>query len=100
MRREAIEEASLKLDSLELVLKGWSMPGLSTERMYFYLARYWGEAHANVRGGVAAEDEDTVPVAMNLSELAKRADRGQFLDVKTMLLVQTLRLRKPELFLE
>jgi nudix-type nucleoside diphosphatase (YffH/AdpP family) len=99
-RREAMEEAGLKLDSLELVVVGWSMPGLSTERMYFYLAPYSGQARADVRGGLAGEDENTVPVEMNLSELAKWADHGRLLDVKTMLLVQTLRLRKPELFLE
>ena len=36
--REAMEEALLKLDSLEHVFTAWTMPGLSTELMHFYLA--------------------------------------------------------------
>jgi hypothetical protein len=33
-----------------------------------------------------------------LSELARRADLGSITDAKTMLLIQTLRLRQPHLF--
>ena len=99
-RREAMEEAGLKLVSLECAFTGWTMPGLSTERMYFYLAAYSGEARANVNGGVASEHENIVAVEIDLSGLAKMVDRGQLTDVKTLLLLQSLRLRKPELFTE
>ena len=39
-RREAHEEAGLSLGALEHVVTGWSMPGISTERMDLYLAEY------------------------------------------------------------
>jgi hypothetical protein len=37
-------------------------------------------------------------IELLLSELAAMADAGQIMDMKTLALVQTLRLRKPELF--
>jgi len=97
VHREAMEEALLKLDSLEHVSTAWTIPGLSTERMYFYLATYSGATRPETRGGVD-EDEDTVAVEIALSELARMADDNTLDDVKTLLLVQTLRLRRPDLF--
>jgi hypothetical protein len=35
-----------------------------------------------------------------LKELARLADAGKLVDIKTLLLLQTLRLRRPELFLK
>jgi nudix-type nucleoside diphosphatase (YffH/AdpP family) len=96
-RREAMEEAGLTLDSVEHVFLGWTMPGLSTERMHFYWAVYSGGFKARP-GGVVADGEDVTPVEIGLGELADMADRGELADVKTLLLVQTLRLRRPDLF--
>jgi nudix-type nucleoside diphosphatase (YffH/AdpP family) len=95
--REAMEEAHLKLDSLEHVFTAWTMPGLSTERMYFYLAVYSGEPRPQLRGGVD-DDENTVALEIGLAELARMADVNALPDVKTLLLMQTLRLRRPDLF--
>jgi nudix-type nucleoside diphosphatase (YffH/AdpP family) len=97
-RREAREEAQLELDSLEHIFTAWTMPGISTERMHFYLAVYTGEARAEVRGGLASEDEETVAVEIGLAELARMAKEGALADVKTLLALQTLRLRRPRLF--
>ncbi len=97
-RREAKEEAQLDLDSVERVFTAWTMPGLSTERMHFYLARYAGEARPELRGGVAGDHEDTTAVEIDLAELARMADENELADVKTLLLLQTLRLRQPHLF--
>ena len=96
-RREAMEEAGLKLDSVERVFVGWTMPGLSTERMHFYWAAYSGGFQAR-SGGVVADGEDVMPVEIGLGALADMADHGELADVKTLLLVQTLRLRRPDLF--
>jgi nudix-type nucleoside diphosphatase (YffH/AdpP family) len=98
VRREVMEEALLKLDSIEHVFTGWTMPGISTEFMHFYLAIYSGEARPETRGGLASEDEATVAVEIGLAELAQMADRDELPDAKTLVLLQTLRLRKPELF--
>jgi nudix-type nucleoside diphosphatase (YffH/AdpP family) len=95
--REVMEEALLKLDSLEPVFTAFTMPGLSTEHMHFFLAVYSGEPRPEMRGGVD-EDEYTVAIEISLAELARMADENRLPDTKTLLLLQTLRLRRPDLF--
>ena len=97
VRREVMEEAKLELESIEHVFTAWTMPGISTERMHFYLARYGGEARADTVGG-ADEDEITVAVEIGLAELARMADANELPDAKTLVLLQTLRLRRADLF--
>jgi len=97
VHREVMEEAKLKLDSIEHVFTAWTMPGISTERMHFYLAQYSGAARPETEGG-ADEDEETVAIEFPLAELARMADAGELPDSKTLVLLQTLRLRRPELF--
>ncbi len=97
-RREAMEEIGLRLGDLEFVARAWTMPGLSTERAHLYLAPY-GEADRVAEGGGLAEEHESIAVVeMPLAELARLADDGGIPDVKLLLLVQTLRLRRPELF--
>jgi nudix-type nucleoside diphosphatase (YffH/AdpP family) len=97
-RREAMEEAGVALTALDHVVTGWSMPGISTERMDLYLAEYGAASRVAAGGGVSAEHENITVAEMPLAELAAMADAGALTDVKTLLLVQTLRLRRPELF--
>jgi nudix-type nucleoside diphosphatase (YffH/AdpP family) len=97
VHREVMEEALLKLDSVEYLFSSWTMPGISTERMHFYFAIYSGEPRAEIHGG-ADEDESTIAVEIPLGELAAMADDGTLPDTKTLVLLQTLRLRRPELF--
>lgn len=97
-RREAMEEAGLRLASLEHVATLWSLPGLSTERMALYLAPYAAADRSGPGGGNAGENEIVEVVEIGLAELAAMADRGELTDMKTFALVQTLRLRRPDLF--
>jgi nudix-type nucleoside diphosphatase (YffH/AdpP family) len=97
VHREVMEEAKLKLDSIEHVFTAWTMPGISTERMHFYLAQYSGAARPETEGGTD-EDEDTVAIEFPLADLARMADANELPDSKTLVLLQTLRLRRPELF--
>ena len=87
----------LALDTLDHLFTGWTMPGLSTERMHFFLATYSGEARLE-RGGAAGEHGDILPVEIALAELARMADAGDLTDVKTLLLIQSARVRHPALF--
>src|SRR5207253_1494510 len=77
------------------VVSGSSMPGISSARMDLYLATYSETGRVGAGGGLAEEHEDITVVEMKLAELAAMADAGQLTDMKTMLLVQTLRLRRP-----
>jgi nudix-type nucleoside diphosphatase (YffH/AdpP family) len=98
VRREALEEAGLRLDGLEPLFAGWTMPGISTERMHFFLSTYDETSRIGAGGGLASEHEFTTVVELALRELAAMADGGRLTDVKTLLLLQTLRLRHPHLF--
>jgi 8-oxo-dGTP pyrophosphatase MutT (NUDIX family) len=97
-RREAEEEVGLRLSSLELVSVQWSMPGVSTERIHLFLAPYSAADRTTEGGGLAQEHENITVEEIPLRDLAERADSGQLVDMKTFALVQTLRLRRPELF--
>ena len=96
-RRESAEEAGLRLDTLEYVASAWSMPGISTERMALFLAPYAAEDRVATGGGVD-EDERIVVAELPLRELAALVDGGRLSDMKALALIQTLRLRRPDLF--
>ena len=66
--------------------------------MHLFLAPYAEGDRIEAGGGVAAENEAMEVVEMPLAGLAHRADEGGLTDLKTLLLVQTLRLRRPDLF--
>lgn len=98
VRREALEEAGLRVGALEPVAVAWTMPGISTERIHLFLAVYGEADRIGAGGGLAHEHEGVTPVEMALGEVAAMADAGQLTDSKTFALVQTLRLRRPDLF--
>jgi nudix-type nucleoside diphosphatase (YffH/AdpP family) len=97
-RREALEEVGLTLRTLEPVGAAWTTPGVSTELMHLYLAPYRAADRTGEGGGLAGEHENITVCEMPLDELAARADHGRLSDLKTLALVQTLRLRRPDLF--
>ena len=98
VRREAMEELGLRLGAVERVVTMQTMPGISTERIHLFLAPYSPPDRVGTGGGLEAEDEAITVVEMPLAELAALADRGELTDAKTLILLQTLRLRRPELF--
>jgi nudix-type nucleoside diphosphatase (YffH/AdpP family) len=96
-RRETLEEAGLQLATVEQVANAWTMPGISTERMALFLAPYRPQDRVAAGGGVD-HDEDIRVVELALEEVAAMADTGRLDDMKALALVQTLRLRRPDLF--
>jgi nudix-type nucleoside diphosphatase (YffH/AdpP family) len=97
-RREAAEEAGLTLSTLEHVGRMWTSPGISAERMDLFLAPYAQADRHGAGGGLADEHEDITVVELPLDELLALMEAGQFCDMKSFALVQSLRLRHPELF--
>ena len=97
-RRETMEEAGLRLRGLEPVLAAWTMPSLSTERVHLFFAPYRAADRVAAGGGLAAEHEGITVVEVPLARLAAMADDGTLAELKLFALVQTLRLRRPELF--
>jgi nudix-type nucleoside diphosphatase (YffH/AdpP family) len=97
-RREANEEVGLDLRALEPLGTAWSCPGISTELMHLYLARYSPADRVSQGGGLAEEHEEIEVVEMPLEDLWTMVDGGEIMDLKTLVLVQALRIRRPELW--
>lgn len=96
VRREAVEEAGLQLRGLDHVAKAWPMPGVSTEQMDLFLGEYSAADRVSAGGGIDGENIEVLEIP--LAKLAAMVDSGELQDMKTLLLLQTLRLRRPELF--
>jgi len=97
-RREAMEEAGLRLGVLEPVGSAWSAPGATTERLNLYLAPYTAADRIGEGGGLAEEHEEIEVLEIDIGELAEMLDRNAIADLKTLVLAQALRMRHPELF--
>ena len=97
-RREAMEEAGVRLDSLELVGTVWTTPGISTERMTLFLAPYPAADRVEAGGGAAGEHENITVLEPALADLGRDLDAGRIDDMKLLALVQALKLRRPDLF--
>lgn len=96
--REAFEEAGVRLAHVESAGAAYPMPGLSTEKVHLFLAAFGAADRIAAGGGLAEEHEDITVLEVPLADLAAEADAGTLLDMKTLVLVQALRLRRPELF--
>jgi nudix-type nucleoside diphosphatase (YffH/AdpP family) len=97
-RREVMEEAGVRITQLEYIATVWTMPGISTERMDYYLAPFSKADRIGKGGGVADENEDITVEEHSLAELWSWVQHGQVSDLKTLTLMFALKDRHPELF--
>ena len=97
-RREALEEGGLKLTHLEHLGRIWATPATSTERVDLYLAAYAEADRVAPGGGLDEEDEHVRVKEVPLSVLWAMVEAGALRDGKTLMLVQALRIRRPDLF--
>jgi nudix-type nucleoside diphosphatase (YffH/AdpP family) len=97
-RREAMEELGLRLGALESAGCVWTSPGVVAERCNLFLAPVSSADRIGQGGGAPGEHEGIEVLERPLAELAGQADAGTILDAKLLMLVQTLRLRRPDLF--
>lgn len=98
-RREAMEEAGLVLGPLEPIGALRASPALISEKVWHYLAEVdLDAARVGDGGGLHHEGEDIEVVVMPLADLAAHVDEGREIDMKTAFIVQTLRVKRPELF--
>jgi nudix-type nucleoside diphosphatase (YffH/AdpP family) len=97
-RREAAEEVGVTVGEMEHVGDVFASPGAMTERLGLYLAAYGAGDRVSGGGGLADEGEDIEVLECALAELAEAARGGDIADAKTLMLIQALQLRRPELF--
>jgi nudix-type nucleoside diphosphatase (YffH/AdpP family) len=88
VRREAMEEAGLKVGALERVTRCFSSPGAVKERLSLFLATYDSAAPREKGGGHESEGEDIEVLELTLEEAMAMVECGEIADMKTILLLQ------------
>ncbi len=97
-RREAMEETGLTLREIIPAGEIWSMPGVSSEHMTLFLAEYGVADRTHAGGGLAEEHEDIEVIERPLDALWAETNGSAPSDAKTRILLQALRLKRPNLF--
>ena len=97
-RREAMEEAGVRLAMLEHVGEYWSMPSFSTESIDYYLAPYSLADRVGSGGGSPDEQENITVHELPAADIWARFERGEIKDGKLAIALMALRLRKPDMF--
>jgi hypothetical protein len=93
-----MEEAGVRLERLQRVTHAYSMPSVSSERLWLYLAPYRQADRVGPGSGLPGEGEQVEVLEVPLSALADQVRAGRLSDLKTLVLVQALMLRQPALF--
>lgn len=98
-RRELVEEAGLEVTDLQPAGAIWMSPGTTTEQVTLFLAAYDDVQRTGAGGGLESENENITVVETPLDALWSICERADVpSDAKTRVLVQTLRMRRPDLF--
>ena len=98
VRREALEEAGVRLGRLEPIGSPFSSPGVSSERIDLFLAAYALADRVAAGGGADGEQEHIAVMEVPLAQLWSWVEQRRIEDLKTLALTFALRARRPELF--
>jgi nudix-type nucleoside diphosphatase (YffH/AdpP family) len=90
--REAEEETGFRVRHPRRLFEGFSSPGSFGERMTFFVAKYAGSDRVGAGGGLEHEGEDIEVLEPTLDEALNMIERGEIIDVKTILLLQYAKL--------
>lgn len=97
--REAMEEAGVRLTTLDPVGRIWTMPSNATEAIDYFLAPYCAADRVAPGGGLAEEMENITVHEMPLATLWAMFEGRTLLDGKLVTLLLALRVARPDLFL-
>jgi nudix-type nucleoside diphosphatase (YffH/AdpP family) len=93
IKKEAMEEAGIAISNPKLVSHCFVSPGAVKERVSLFLADYDSTAPRAKGGGHEDEGEDIEVLEMPLDDALKMVERGEIVDMKTVLLLQAAKLR-------
>jgi len=96
-RREAAEELQYAVHDLQEVATFYPIPGMVTERMSCFIARY--TPADRLTGGPEADEDEVLEVEeWPLDELWRAFRDGRLRDGKAIVCLQGLRIARPDLF--
>lgn len=90
---EAEEETGFRVTRVEKVFEAFMSPGSVTEKLYFFIAEYADQQRSGEGGGIAEEGEDIEVLEMDFDQTLQAIADGEIMDVKTIMLLQHLRLK-------
>ena len=93
--REAMEEAGVTITNPRLISHCFTSPGAVKERASLFLADYDSTAARAKGGGHEHEGEDITVLETALDEALAMVERGEIVDMKTILLLQAAKLSAP-----
>jgi len=88
IRREAEEEAGVRVRDARKVFEAFMSPGSVTERLYFFVAEYVDEDRIGMGGGLEADGEDIETLELSLDTALHMVATGEIIDAKTIMLLQ------------
>lgn len=97
-RHECKEQAGIELRSVEAVGRVWMTPSITTERVHLFLGEYGPDDRVQEGGSAEGEVESFEVREEPLSRLWASAHGGKMTDAKLFMLLQALRIRRPNLF--
>ncbi|WP_376099487.1 NUDIX domain-containing protein [Roseomonas sp. CCTCC AB2023176] len=91
-RREAQEEAGVRIAAPQRLFEVFSSPGSITERLTYFVGRYGASDRVSEGGGLKGEGEDIEVLEPTLDEALAMIGRGEIQDAKTIILLQHAKL--------
>lgn len=85
IRREAMEEAGYKVDTLVPVTVFYPTPGFCSERIALFYGEVTGDSRVGAGGGLAVEGEDIEVLELPYAEAFAMIERGEIVDAKTII---------------
>jgi ADP-ribose pyrophosphatase len=87
-RREAEEEAGIRIADPVLVTTCYSSPGSMTEKLSLFIAEYDDGSRISAGGGLHEEGEDIEVLEIGFDEAMAMLRSGEIADAKTIILLQ------------
>ncbi|MDI2113415.1 NUDIX domain-containing protein [Commensalibacter nepenthis] len=94
--REVEEETGWHIAELDYLYALYSCSGISTEKLYYFIASV--DEKIQQGGGVREEGEDIAVLEVTLQEAIKKIEKGEIVDLKTVVLIHYIQLHLVDYF--
>ena len=94
IRHETEEETGYRIAAPRKIMEVFMSPGSVTEKLFFFVAEYDRDLQVAPGGGLQADGEDIGVLEVPLAEAMAMIERGQIIDVKTIILLQYAQLHR------
>ena len=92
IKKEAEEETGYKIENVIRIFEAYMSPGVMTEIIYFFVAKYSDDMKISDGGGLEHEQEYIEVLELNFDEALNMVDSGEIKVAKTIMLLQYAKL--------